>query len=40
VSPAEAFELLRRYARRRNLKLADVARTAIGGELPDLDQSR
>jgi hypothetical protein len=33
ITPSEAFELLRGYARRNNLKLADVCATAIRGDL-------
>lgn len=34
IAPAAAFEILRRYARRRNRTLIDVACATIRGELP------
>jgi AmiR/NasT family two-component response regulator len=33
ISPDEAFDLLRRYARRRNRQLADIADMTIHGTL-------
>lgn len=34
IMPQEAFELIRAYARRASLPLADVARQTIAGQLP------
>jgi ANTAR domain-containing protein/GAF domain-containing protein len=34
VTPSEAFELIRGYARENNLKLADVCAAAVSGGLP------
>src|SRR3954467_5766031 len=36
TAPQSAFELIRRYARSRNLKLQDVCRDVVAGDVPDL----
>src|SRR4051812_36562170 len=36
IDPHPAFELIRRYARSRNLKLQEVCRAVVAGDVPDL----
>jgi PAS domain S-box-containing protein len=36
TDPSTAFELIRRHARNRNLKLHDLCRAVVAGDVPDL----
>jgi len=40
TDPATAFELIRRYTRSRNLKLQDVCRAVVAGDVPDFTGTR
>src|SRR3954453_1689821 len=40
TDPAVAFELIRRYARNRNLKLLDLCRSVVAGDVPELSGTR
>src|SRR3954449_249819 len=40
TDPAAAFDLIRRYARNSNLKLQDVCRAVVAGDVPELSGTR
>jgi hypothetical protein len=40
TDPQAAFKLIRRYARNRNLKIHDVCRAVVAGDVPDLTGAR